>query len=197
MSGYRLFAIAFSLLAALAAAGPGTARADKAATGIMLGGAAFLAYSLAADPPQDDEPDVVTFGTGVFDAVDEENSAALLRIEYRPELLGLRTGPLLGLAGTTDGGILGYGGVRHDVLFEGGLLVSLNLSLAAYPVEGNGKDLGSAAQFRSGFDVHYKLDDGSRIGVSFHHISHAELFGDDNPGTETLALTYTIPIGRF
>ncbi len=123
MSGYRLFAIAFSLLAALAAAGPGTARADKAATGIMLGGAAFLAYSLAADPPQDDEPDVVTFGTGVFDAVDEENSAALLRIEYRPELLGLRTGPLLGLAGTTDGGILGYGGVRHDVLFEGGLLV--------------------------------------------------------------------------
>ena len=197
MSGYRLFAIAFSLLAALAAAGPGTARADKAATGIMLGGAAFLAYSLAADPPQDDEPDVVTFGTGVFDAVDEENSAALLRIEYRPELLGLRTGPLLGLAGTTDGGILGYGGVRHDVLFEGGLLVSLNLSLAAYPVEGNGKDLGSAAQFRSGFDVHYKLDDGSRIGVSFHHISHAELFGDDNPGTETFALTYTIPIGRF
>ena len=197
MSGYRLFAIAFSLLAALAAAGPGTARADKAATGIVLGGAAFLAYSLAADPPQDDEPDVVTFGTGVFDAVDEENSAALLRIEYRPELLGLRTGPLLGLAGTTDGGILGYGGVRHDVLFEGGLLVSLNLSLAAYPVEGNGKDLGSAAQFRSGFDVHYKLDDGSRIGVSFHHISHAELFGDDNPGTETLALTYTIPIGRF
>ena len=197
MSGYRLFAIAFSLLAALAAADPGTARADKAATGIVLGGAAFLAYSLATDPPQDDEPDVVTFGAGVFDAVDEENSAALLRIEYRPELLGLRTGPLLGLAGTTDGGILGYGGVRHDVLFEGGLLVSLNLSLAAYPVEGNGKDLGSAAQFRSGFDVHYKLDDGSRIGVSFHHISHAELFGDDNPGTETLALTYTIPIGRF
>ena len=197
MSGYRLLAIAFSLLAALAVAGPGTARADKAATGIMLGGGAFLAYSLAMDPPQDKEPDVLTFGTGVFDAVDGEDTAGLLRIEYRPALLGMRTGPLLGLAGTTDGGVLGYGGVRHDILFSGRLLVSLNLSLAAYPTEGSGKDLGSAVQFRSGFDVQHRLDDGSRIGISFHHISHAEVFDDSNPGTETLALTYTIPIGRF
>ena len=197
MPAYRLVAVAFSLLAALAVANPGTARADKAATGIMLGGAAFLAYSIAADPPQDDEPDVLTFGTGVFDAVDGENTAGLFRVEYRPQLLGMRTGPLFGMVGTTDGGVLGYGGVRHDILFRGQLLVSLNLSLAAYPVEGNGKDLGSAVQFRSGFDVHYKLDDGSRVGVSFHHISHAEVFDDFNPGTETLALTYTIPIGRF
>ena len=197
MSGYRLLAIAFSLLAALAVASPGTARADKAATGILMGGAAFLAYSLAMDPPQDREPDVLIFGTGVFDAVDGEDTAGLLRIEYRPALLGMRTGPLLGLAGTTDGGVLGYGGVRHDILFSGRLLVSLNLSLAAYPTEGSGKDLGSAVQFRSGFDVQHRLDDGSRIGISFHHISHAEVFDDSNPGTETLALTYTIPIGPF
>ena len=197
MSGYRLLAIAFSLLVAIAVASPGTARADKAATGILMGGAAFLAYSLAMDPPQDREPDVLILGTGVFDAVDGEDTAGLLRIEYRPALLGMRTGPLLGLAGTTDGGVLGYGGVRHDILFSGRLLVSLNLSLAAYPTEGSGKDLGSAVQFRSGFDVQHRLDDGSRIGVSFHHISHAEVFDDSNPGTETLALTYTIPIGRF
>ena len=197
MSGYRLLAIALSLLVALAAAGPGTARADKAATGIVLGGAAFLAYGLAAGPPRDDEPDVVTFGTGVFDAVDGENPAGLLRVEYRPALWALRTGPLLGMAGTTDGGILAYSGFRHDIAFADRLLISFNSSLAAYPVEGDGKDLGSTVQFRTGFDVHFRLDDGSRIGVSFHHISHAELFGDDNPGTETLGLTYTIPIGRF
>ena len=197
MSGSRLSAIALSLVAALVVSAPGDARADKAATGIMLGGAAFLAYSLATNPPRDDEPDVVTFGTGVFDAVDGEDTAGSFRFEYRPALLGIRTGPLFGLAGTTDGGILGYGGVRHDLLFRGRLLVSLNLSLAAYPVEGNGKDLGGAVQFRSGFDLHYRLDGGSRLGISFHHISHAEVFDDDNPGTETLALTYTFPIGRF
>ena len=197
MSVIRLSAIALSLAAALVASPQGSARADKAATGIMLGGAAFLAYSLATNPSQDDEPDVVTFGTGVFDAVDGEDTAGLFRIEYRPALLGMRTGPLLGLTGTTDGGILGYGGVRHDLLFRGRLLVSLNLSLAAYPVEGNGKNLGGAGQFRSGFDLHYRLDDGSRLGVSFHHISHAEVFGDINPGTEVLALSYTFPIGRF
>ena len=197
MSGYRLLAVAFSLVVSLAIALPGTARADKSATGIMLGGAALLAYSLVADPSQDNEPDVVTFGTGVFDAVDGEDTAGLFRVEYRPALLGLRTGPLLGMAGTTDSGILAYGGLRHDILFRDRLLVSLNVSLAAYPTEGSGKDLGSAVQFRSGFDVHYKLDDGSRIGVSFHHISHAEVFDDINPGTETLAFTYTIPIGRL
>ena len=197
MFGNRLLAVALSLVAAAAIAMPGTARADKAATGIVLGGAAFLAYSLATDPPQDDEPDVVTFGTGVFDAVDGEDTAGLFLVEYRPRLLGMRTGPLFGLTGTTDGGVLGYGGVRHDILFDGRLLVSLNLSLAAYPVEGNGKDLGGEVQFRSGFDLHYKLDDGSRLGVSFHHISHAEVFDDFNPGTETITLTYTTPIGRF
>ena len=197
MPGNRLFAVVCALAAAIATAAPGPARADKAATGIMLGGAAFLAYGLAMGPPQDKEPDMLTVGTGVFDAVDGEDTAGLFRIEYRPELLGLRTGPLFGMAGTTDGGILGYGGVRHDILFAGRLLVSLNLSLAAYPVEGSGKDLGSAVQFRSGFDVHYKLEDGSRVGASFHHISHAEAFDEFNPGTETLALTYTIPIGRF
>ena len=197
MSGSRLFAIALSLVALVIVSIPGSARADKAATGIMLGGAAFLAYSLATNPPQDDEPDVVTFGTGVFDAVDGEDTAGLFRLEYRPALLGIRTGPLFGLTGTTDGGILGYGGVRHDILFRGRLLVSLNLSLAAYPVEGNGKDLGGAVQFRSGFDAHYRLDDGSRLGLSFHHVSHAEVFGDFNPGTEVLALSYTFPIGRF
>ncbi|MDE0334287.1 MAG: acyloxyacyl hydrolase [Defluviicoccus sp.] len=197
MPGCRLLAVAIPLVAVLAVSDPGTARADKAASGIMYGGAAFLAYSLAMGPPQDDESDVVTFGSGVFDVHDVENPAGMFRVEYRPALWAMRTGPLFGMAGTTDGGILGYGGLRHDIAFTDSLLVSFNSSLAAYPIEGNGKDLGSAAQFRTGFDVHYKLDDGSRIGVSFHHISHAELFGDDNPGTETLGLTYTIPIGRF
>lgn len=197
MSGYRLLAIALPLLAALAAANPGTGRADKAATGIMLGGAAFLAYSLAMNPLQDKEPGVVTFGTGVFDVHDVENPAGLSRVEYRPALWALRTGPLVGIAGTTDGGILGYAGLRHDIAFADRLLISFNSSLAAYPLEGDGKDLGSAVQFRTGFDVHYKLDDGSRIGVSFHHVSHAEVFDDFNPGAETLAFTYTIPIGRF
>lgn len=60
---------------------------------------------------------------------------------------------------------------------------------------GGGKDLGGVFQFHLGLDVAYRLQSGSRIGVKLTHISNASIH-DDNPGTESLLLTYTIPLGR-
>ena len=59
--------------------------------------------------------------------------------------------------------------------------------------DGSGKKLGNDLQFRTSFEVSYELKNKNRIGISFSHISNANL-GDKNPGVEILKffLSYTL-----
>ena len=61
-----------------------------------------------------------------------------------------------------------------------------------YYDDGNGKTLGNDIEFRSTLEASYQLKNDNRIGISFGHISNAEL-GDKNPGVEVLSLSYQIP----
>ena len=121
----------------------------------------------------------------------------MFQVEYRPELWGWRTGPLAGFAATLDSRFMGYAGLRHDILFAGRVMVSFNFSLALYRIEGNTDEIRGLPQFRTGFDIQYKLPGGSRLGFSIQHYSNAEVFEKTNPGTETLNFTYTIPLDRL
>lgn len=197
MSGVRSLAAALSLIAGLAAVPTGAARADKATMGIISAGAAFLAYSAVMNPAQDEEPDSLSVGTGVSDPIDLDHPAGMFQVEYRPELWGLRTGPVAGAAATLDGRFIGYAGLRHDILFVERVLVSFNLSMALYRIEGHTDEVDGLPQFRTGFDIQYKLPGGSRLGFSIQHYSNAEVFEKSNPGTETLNFTYTIPLDRL
>ena len=61
-----------------------------------------------------------------------------------------------------------------------------------YYDDGDGKKLGNDIEFRTTFEVSYQLENQNRIGLSFGHISNANL-GDKNPGVEILSLSYQIP----
>ena len=56
----------------------------------------------------------------------------------------------------------------------------------------SGKKLGNDLQFRTTIEFSYELNNENRIGLSFGHISNANL-GDKNPGVEILSLTYQVP----
>ena len=58
--------------------------------------------------------------------------------------------------------------------------------------DGSGKKLGNDIQFRTSIEVSYELKNQNRIGISFSHISNANL-GDKNPGVEILSFSYQIP----
>ena len=58
--------------------------------------------------------------------------------------------------------------------------------------DGSGKKLGNDLQFRTLFEVSYQLKNKNRIGISFSHISNANL-GDKNPGVEILSFSYHLP----
>ena len=61
-----------------------------------------------------------------------------------------------------------------------------------YYNDGEGKKLGNEIQFRTTLEISYELKNKNRIGLSFGHISNANL-GDKNPGVEILSLSYQIP----
>ena len=61
-----------------------------------------------------------------------------------------------------------------------------------YYNDGSGKKLGNEIQFRTTLEFSYELKNKNRIGISFGHISNANL-GDKNPGVEVLSFSYHIP----
>ena len=63
---------------------------------------------------------------------------------------------------------------------------------AGFYDDGDGKKLGNNIQFRTTFEVSYQLKNKNRIGLSFGHISNADI-ADKNPGVEILSFSYQVP----
>tara|TARA_B100000029_G_scaffold516091_1_gene626833 strand:- start:3766 stop:4299 length:534 start_codon:yes stop_codon:yes gene_type:complete len=61
-----------------------------------------------------------------------------------------------------------------------------------YYDDGNGKKLGNTIEFRTTLEFSYQLANNDRIGISFGHISNANI-GNKNPGVEILSLSYQKP----
>ena len=63
---------------------------------------------------------------------------------------------------------------------------------AGYYDDGNGKKLGNKIEFRTTLEISYEMQNKNRIGLSFSHISNANI-GEKNPGVEIISLSYQIP----
>ena len=86
-------------------------------------------------------------------------------------------------------------GILMDISF-GRRVVATPSFAPGYYARGSGYNLGHAIEFRSQFELAYRFDDRSRLGVSFGHMSNAGI-GDKNPGTESLMLNYSIPLSSI
>ena len=140
-----------------------------------------------------DDPSFLALSAGGFDVNDNE-TAAEARIEFRWNRKFLGFKPMIGLLGNSKGGIYGYGGINFDVYLGRRWVLMPNFAVGGYR-RGASKNLGNVLEFRSGLELAYRFDDRSRLGVAISHISNASI-SDNNPGTESLVLTYSIPIGN-
>ena len=61
-----------------------------------------------------------------------------------------------------------------------------------YYEDGDGKKLGNKLEFRTTLEISYQLENLDRIGISFGHISNANI-GKKNPGAEIISLSYQKP----
>ena len=151
------------------------------------------------------------FGLGIYDIKfdgSEKNQATDFRYEYRSDKSLLDIGPeednffflkpFFGVEFTNDSASYFLTGIYLEdnlgELFEGEeskFFFTPSFGAGIYD-DGSGKKLGNDLQFRTSLELSYELKNNNRIGISFSHISNANL-GDKNPGVEILSFSYQIP----
>ena len=145
----------------------------------------------AAAPVLSDDPGFVSLGLGGFDIL-HNNTAGEARGEYRFGQKLWIFKPFFGVEGTTKRAFYGYGGFLVDIYLGNRWVVMPNAAVGYYD-KGNGKDLGSHAEFRTGAEFAYRFDDRSRLGFTFHHISNAGINKKKNPGEEEMLVVFSLP----
>ncbi len=151
------------------------------------------------------------FGLGIYDVKfdgSEKNQASDFRYEFRSDNSILNIGPeednffflkpFFGAEYTSDSASYILTGIYVEdnlgQLLQGKqnkYFFTPSFGLGVYD-DGSGKKLGNDIQFRTSLEVSYEFKNKNRIGISFSHISNANL-GDKNPGVEILSLSYHIP----
>ena len=151
------------------------------------------------------------FGLGIYDVKfdgSEKNQSTDFRYEYRSDESLINIGPeednffflkpFFGFEYTNDNASYFLTGIYFEdnlgELFEGKnnkFFFTPSFGAGIYN-DGSGKKLGNDLQFRTSLEISYELKNKNRIGVSFSHISNANL-GDKNPGVEILSFSYHIP----
>ena len=148
--------------------------------------------------------DRFVLGLGAFDGIQFDDGAGEARFEYRSgAALGEGLGgdgfrgiaPLAGLLVNADGGVFGYGGLHADLRLTERIVFTPMGGIGGY-ASGDGKDLGGVFQFIVGSELAYEFDNRARLGLYVTHISNAGIH-DANPGTESVLLTFSVPLDRL
>ena len=158
---------------------------------IFLALFSYMLNSVLADEGNSE----ISFYTGTFDVIDKEgdDKTSLFGIEhknpnlFRNTILG-KFSPVSGGFMTGDSSVYLYTGVEGQ--YGIGRLKILPSFTPGYYEKGNGKDLGSALEFKSEIKLGLDIFENSRLGYSYSHISNNE-WGDRNPGTDNQHITFS------
>ena len=133
--------------------------------------------------------------TGTFDVIDKEgdDQTSLFGIEHKNPNLFRNTflgkfSPVSGGFMTGDSSVYLYTGVEGQ--YEIGRLKILPSFTPGVYEKGNGKDLGSALEFKSEIKLGFDIFENSKIGYSYSHISNND-WGETNPGTDNQQITFS------
>lgn len=168
------------------------ARACLMVLALAAGMTPGLARADGNKPPED--PDFIAVGAGVYDVL-HNYTTEQARVEYRFGERFWFIKPVVGGLVTGDKSVMGYAGIRIDLYFGSRWVLTPNGVIGGWS-RGDGKNLGSTVEFKTGAELAYRFDDRSRLGLAFDHISNAGI-GKHNPGTESLMVLYSIPIGSL
>ena len=137
----------------------------------------------------------ISFYTGTFDLIDKEgdDQTSMFGVEhknpnlFRDTFLG-KFKPITGGFITGKSAVYLYTGIEAQYGI-GPLKILPSLSPGYYQ-KGNGKDLGSALEFKS--EIKFGLDvfENSNLSYSYSHISNND-WGKTNPGTDNQQITFS------
>lgn len=142
------------------------------------------------------QPNTSFFGlsVGMYDPFTHGEKAASLTLEFQPglKIAGVLQ-PLFGALVTTQGSLMGYGGVGVPINLSEKVFLMPSVSAGAYEA-GDGADLGRGKlAFRFGTELGYILANDARVGINAHIISNGFSL-DREDRTEVIGLSYTMPL---
>jgi hypothetical protein len=146
-------------------------------------------------------PDLLSLGLGTFDLFhyDADSNALDIRLEHRwgYALYASAQGtfqlrPFAGIETTPKASLYGFGGFVLDWMVSEHWVLSPHIAVGLYH-QGDGKDLGSALEFRSAMEGGYRFTNDVRLTAHFSHISNANIVSS-NPGSEMLGVYLHLPL---
>lgn len=127
---------------------------------------------------------------GIFDQVRDPYRVGL-EVQFRPfgawQLI-----PAIGVAAAQNDAHFVYFDLKRDFSIQGPWNVTPSFGVGLFD-DGEDVELGNDLEFRSGIELSYRFSGRSRIGVALFHLSNGGL-SDQNPGTEVLVLSFSIPL---
>ena len=135
--------------------------------------------------------------TGIFDTIDKEGDekTSLFGVEHKNKNLFRDT--ILGKFSPITGGFISgkssvylYTGVQAE--YDLGPLKVIPSFAPGYYNAGDGKDLGSALEFKSEIRFDFNIFENSKFGYSYSHISNNDWGeGGKNPGVNNKQISFT------
>ena len=164
----------------------------KIALNILIALISFSFLSFANAEDKELKETELNFFTGMFDFSDTKQSAAVLGLQhqnddlFRKSFLG-RLSPVTGGFLTEKSAFYLYTGAQAE--YDLGLFTITPSIAPGYYNSGDGKDLGSALEFKTEIQMSLNLSDSTEFGMSYNHISNASL-GDKNPGANSYMINF-------
>ena len=80
-------------------------------------------------------------------------------------------------------------GLQKTIALSKNVSLVPSFSLGLYESFDQGKDMGFPIEFKSELELNLHLSRDSILGVTFHHISNADI-GDKNPGSDSILINF-------
>jgi len=164
----------------------------KIVLNILIALISFSFLSLANSEDKKSNDTELNFFTGMFDFSDDTQAAGVFGLQhqnddlFRNSFLG-KLSPITGGFLTENNAFYLYTGAQAE--YDLGLFTITPSFAPGYYNSGDGKDLGSALEFKSEIQMSLNLSDSTEFGMSYNHISNASL-GDKNPGANSYMLNF-------
>jgi hypothetical protein len=164
----------------------------KIVLNILIALISFSFLSLANSEDKKSNDTELNFFTGMFDFSDDTQAAGVFGLQhqnddlFRNSFLG-KLSPITGGFLTENNAFYLYTGAQAE--YDLGLFTITPSFAPGYYNSGDGKDLGSALEFKSEIQMSLNLSDSTEFGMSYNHISNASL-GDKNPGANSYMINF-------
>ena len=164
----------------------------RIALNILIALMSFSYLSFANSEEKRSNETELNFFTGMFDFSDTKQASGVIGLQhqnddlFRESFLG-KISPITGGFLTEKNTFYLYTGAQAE--YDLGLFTITPSFAPGYYNSGDGKDLGSALEFKSEIQMSLNLSDSTEFGMSYNHISNASL-GDKNPGANSYMINF-------